>query len=839
MLHERGLAYQAESLVNYDPVDKTVLANEQVDANGCSWRSGAKVQKLMLKQWFLKIKEFQGPLLEDLETLAENGRWPEKVLAMQKNWIGKSEGTELWFDVEDKVEGRWSSSLDVFTTRADTLPGVQYIALSLNHKIVKRLAEKDESLRAFISRAKDLPPDTKEGYRLAQVVAHNPLSKMIGTGESAIPIYAAPYVLDDYGSGAVMGVPGHDTRDHAFWRANAGNEPIKVVISEQKDTSTTQLLVGSKNDQATTARGYVAADIPEIGNMPSKKAVNAIVSKLQKFGDGSQSHSAKKVANWRLRDWLISRQRYWGTPIPIIHCQSCGPVPVPDADLPVELPSVPDSFFKDRTGNPLTDDENWKKTSCPKCGSAAERETDTMDTFMDSSWYFFRFLDSKNASAIVDPKKANEGMQVDLYVGGVEHAILHLLYARFISKFLATTSTWTKGDSVKGEPFKQLITQGMVHGETFTDPDNGRFLRPDEVDTSDKNKPKIKATGLTPNVSFEKMSKSKYNGVDPGATIAEFGADATRAHMLFQAPVTDVLEWDIKKITGVQRWLHRVVRLSSAFWFPDKELDKFVLPKNIDEPLPSIMSRYYNAKKKNAELATKTQDDLITSLKPDEAKLWTKTQKTIASVTESYSQSYSMNTIISDLMTLTNDIWDTPHASELTSWLKWSATIHLIRMIAPVAPGVAEEAWHNLYNYTMRDADRQFANIAPSVFASGFPVADTAIIPQLNPFVTCVVQVDGKRKFDVEVRKGSDAISHGQKLKPGEPAAILEQIAQTPEGQEWLNRESGKLWAMSETKEEHLVYKEMPSDWKVVIVGNKLVNFVSPKKKVKKAAEAE
>jgi leucyl-tRNA synthetase len=830
MLHERGLAYQAESLVNYDPVDKTVLANEQVDANGCSWRSGAKVEKLMLKQWFLKIKEFQEPLLKDLDTLAENGRWPEKVLAMQKNWIGKSEGTKLWFDIEAKSGDMQFDPVDVFTTRADTLFGVQYIALSLNHPIVKRLAADNESLRAFISRAKDLPLDTKEGYRLPHIVARNPLAQATGSSESAVPVYVAPYVLDDYGSGAVMGVPGHDTRDHAFWRTNAGEEPIKVVITAKPGVSASQLLPGTKDDQATTARGYLAADIPEFANVPSKKAVKLMVRKLQESGK-----RAEQTANWRLRDWLISRQRYWGTPIPIVHCQSCGPVPVPDADLPVELPSLPDSFFQGRSGNPLDEDENWKKTSCPKCGSAAERETDTMDTFMDSSWYFFRFLDPKNASAIVDPKKANEGMPVDLYVGGVEHAILHLLYARFISKFLASTPLWPKGHLLKGEPFKQLITQGMVHGETFTDPENGRFLRPDEVDTTDKNNPKIKASGLTPNVSFEKMSKSKYNGVDPGATIAEYGADATRAHMLFQAPVTDVLEWDIKKITGVQRWLHRVVRLSSAFWFPDKELDKFRLPNNIDEHLPSIITRFYRAKKKDAELERKTQNDLITGLKIDEAKLWSKTQKTIASVTESYSESYSMNTIISDLMTLTNDIWDAPHASELTGWLKWSAIVHLIRMLAPIAPGVAEEAWHNLHTHTLRPAERQFANVAPSVFASGFPVADTAIIPHLNPFVTCVVQVDGKRKFDVEVQKAPATLSHGQKAQ--DAAIVIAQIAQTPQGREWLDKESGKLWTMSETKEKHHVHPEMPSDWKAIIVGNKLVNFVSPKKKVKNTAE--
>ncbi|KAF1363985.1 leucyl-tRNA synthetase [Lizonia empirigonia] len=796
MLHERGLAYQAESLVNYDPVDKTVLANEQVDANGCSWRSGAKVEKRMLKQWFLKIKHFQEPLLDNLDALAEQGRWPDKVLAMQKNWIGKSEGTKLCFDVEPTDSDMHFDPVDVFTTRADTLFGVQYLALSLSHPIVQRLAVEDEALRAFIARAEHLPLDTKEGYRLLNMVAHNPLAQVTG-GDSALPVYVAPYVLDDYGSGAVMGVPGHDTRDHSFWKTNAGDAPVKVVITAKAHTP-------PPADEVMTAPGFLTADVPEFAYLPSKKAAKLMVQRLQ--GAGKR---AEQTANWRLRDWLISRQRYWGTPIPIVHCQSCGPVPVPEADLPVKLPNLPDSFFQGRSGNPLEQDENWKQTSCPKCGSPAERETDTMDTFMDSSWYFFRFLDPKNPSSLADPRKA-ERMPVDLYVGGVEHAILHLLYARFISKFLATTPSWPSGHLVKGEPFKRLITQGMVHGETFTDPENGRFLKPDEVDTTVRNQPKIKASGLAPNTSFEKMSKSKYNGVDLGATIAKYGADATRAHMLFQAPITDVLEWDAKKITGVQRWLHRVVRLSSAHWFPDQELQKFRVPEKIDEELGSIVARYYRDSKKTwPDFAS--QDDLVAVLKTEEAKLWTTTQQTIASVTASYSQSYSLNTVISDLMTLTNAIWDAPHASALTGWLKWSATTHLLRMLAPIAPGVAEEAWHTLTQHTRNP--RTSPSPPPSVFHAGFPTPDTALLPALNPYTTCVVQVDGKRKFS------RDALR------------VVSQIADTPEGKEWLDVEKGKLWAMSETKVPHPVHSGMPSDWRVVVVGRKLVNFVSPKKK--------
>ena len=840
MLHERGLAYQAESLVNYDPVDKTVLANEQVDANGCSWRSGAKVEKLMLKQWFLKIKEFQEPLLKDLETLAEDGRWPEQVLAMQKNWIGKSEGTKLWFDIEANSGDMQFEPVDVFTTRADTLFGVQYIALSLSHPIVKRLAADDAALRDFISRAKDLPLDTKEGYRLSNVIARNPLAQVTTAKDTAVPIYVAPYVLDDYGSGAVMGVPGHDSRDQAFWRTNAGDEPIKVVITEKAGVPASELSSDATNDQVMTSRGFLAADAPEFANMQSKKAVKAMVKKLNESGK-----RAEMTANWRLRDWLISRQRYWGTPIPIIHCQSCGPVPVPTADLPVELPNLPDSFFQGRSGNPLAEDENWKKTSCPKCNAPAERETDTMDTFMDSSWYFFRFLDPKKQSEIVTPEKANKGMPVDLYVGGVEHAILHLLYARFISKFLATTPVWPAGHLVNGEPFKRLITQGMVHGQTFTDPSTGRFLKPSEVDVSSPNNPKIIATGETPNVSFEKMSKSKHNGVDPAATIAKYGADATRAHMLFQAPITDVLEWDEKKITGVQRWLQRVIRLSSAFWFPDQELQRFHLPHSLDGDLNSIIARYNAAKKKPEHLCNEEPASVLTV---EEARLWTKVHGTIVSVTESYAKTYSLNTIISDLMTLTNVIWDTPHASELTPWLKWHSFTHLLRMLAPIAPGVAEESYQALRLNTRREPSNPLSTDIPiSVFHAGFPnpETDAELIPTLNPLRTVVVQVDGKKKFSTEVtlpKMKSDAAKHamGKEARLKEKKSIVEQVVKSELGRDWFDSQEGKLWAIcGGTGEGSQEWIGVPEGVNVVVVGTGLVNFVTKKKGGKKDKKKE
>jgi leucyl-tRNA synthetase len=820
MLHERGLAYQAESLVNYDPVDQTVLANEQVDSSGCSWRSGAKVEKVMLKQWFLDIKEYQRPLLKDLQSLAKEGRWPEKVLAMQKNWIGKSEGASIRFDVASPIPGDPFEPLEVFTTRADTLFGVQYIALSFGHPIVQQLALGDASLRDFLERAKELPSDTKEGYLLPSITAINPIAEHVSGIQRSLPVYVAPYVLDEYGSGAVMGVPGHDTRDHAFWRANVGSEPIRMVVTTKPDVMPSPLLPGSKKDRPMTGRGYVAADIDGFEGQSSKEAARKVVALLSSSGN-----RARPSEHWRLRDWLISRQRYWGTPIPIIHCHSCGPVPVPERDLPVKLPNLPDSFFDGRKGNPLAEDETWKKTECPKCGSAAERETDTMDTFMDSSWYFFRFLDPKNDAAPINPKKADRGMPVDLYVGGVEHAILHLLYARFISKFLASTSVWPGGLSVKGEPFKRLITQGMVHGETFTNPENGRFLRPDELDLTTPSAPRIKANGLTPTVSYEKMSKSKYNGVDPGATIAMYGADATRAHMLFQAPVGDVLEWDPKKITGVQRWLIRVVRLSSGSMLPEEMLAGFEAPVNPDLELLDILSHLAQRETLKMPQSSKeisiqqTENRLLAALTKQDNELWIKTQQAIASVSDSFSQTYSLNTVVSDLMTLTNAIYDCPNASAATPYLKWYATAHLVRMIAPVAPGVAEEAWHMLTGVCdSGDVSNRHSSLAPTVFAAGFPVADLDIIPRLTRTTKCVVQVDGKRKFEVEIDKdfGGNVLSNKKDFSRW----FLGELLKTEEGKEWLDMGTGKVWQLSQTKQPHPVYKLVPDDWRVVIANS-------------------
>ncbi|KAF2878510.1 leucyl-tRNA synthetase, partial [Massariosphaeria phaeospora] len=828
LLHARGLAYQAEALVNYDPVDKTVLANEQVDAHGCSWRSGAKVEKLLLKQWFLKIKHFQDALLHDLDALAESGRWPERVISMQRNWIGRSEGMKLCFDIQTGDAGESQHDpLEVFTTRADTLFGVHYVALSLHHPLVQAAAKHDDALKAFRQRAHHLPPDSKEGYLLPNLQAINPLFDVSRSedGGRLVPIYVAPYVLEDYGSGAVMGVPGHDTRDHAFWRANTDARPIRTVITTEPGVSSGSLIPGQDGDRPVTAKGFMATDIDGFADLPSDEAAQRIASRLQQSGK-----PVEKTVNWRLRDWLISRQRYWGTPIPIIHCNTCGPVPVPVADLPVELPQLPDASFRGRTGNPLADDETWKKTTCPKCGEAAERETDTMDTFMDSSWYFFRFLDPQNSTSLVSPDKANRGMPVDVYVGGVEHAILHLLYARFISKFLATTPLWPAGRLVHGEPFKHLLTQGMVHGKTYSDPDTRRFLRPEEVDLTNPSAPTMRPHGQPCTVSFEKMSKSKHNGVDPGETIARYGADVTRAHMLFQAPVSAVLEWDETSITGVQRWLVRVIRLSKAtFVTPEDHSRGFRPPKNIDMSLTDLLWWLHEEGLIKHKMS---MDQDFNTLKlawvqklPDgERYLWGQLQNIITSVRQSYSETHSLNTVVSHLMTLTNIIWDTAHTSLHVAYLKWFATVHLLRMVAPIAPAVAEEGWKNIHTATsarinqivdhpLRDCGR------PSVFAFGFPIADGNTSSKLRLFTTCVFQINGKKRFE----------------------KVLEAIVATDTGSEWLEVGTGKLWKAFETSEPHPFYGLIPKDFKLIVVKRgQVVNVVSPnisKEDRKKARE--
>ena len=562
MLHERGLAYQAESLVNFDPVDRTVLANEQVDANGFSWRSGAKVEKRMLKQWFLRITRYKEALLDDLKLLEADNAWPERVIAMQKNWLGRSTGARIHFSVQwDSSLGDVEEKISVFTTRPDTLFGAQYIAVSATHPLVRRMQDTDPALASFVDQMPSLGPDSKVGFKLEDISALNPLRFLQNQQadiHARLPIFVAPYVLDSYGEGAVMGVPAHDARDWAFWETNRLSlhdwKPARQVISPANLNGPEP--APERPSEPYELPGRLNERCGDYAGLSSQEGSERIIDALADHG-----RWAERSETWRLRDWLISRQRYWGTPIPIIHCAGCGAVPVPAAQLPVTLPALPAAAFRQKAGNPLAAAHDWLHVACPSCGGPARRDTDTMDTFMCSSWYMFRFADPHNAAAPFAAAAAAARLPVDVYVGGVEHAILHLLYARFVAKFLAGTPLWPAGAApqVRGEPFRRLLSQGMVHGRTFVDPATGRFLAPADVAAgSDPAAPPCaRATGAPLLVRYEKMSKSKRNGVDPAECVARHGADALRAHILFAAPVPDVLEWDEAKIVGVSRWLTR------------------------------------------------------------------------------------------------------------------------------------------------------------------------------------------------------------------------------------------------------------------------------------------
>ncbi|KAG9255289.1 leucyl-tRNA synthetase [Emericellopsis atlantica] len=729
MLHERGLAYQAEAEVNYDPIDKTVLANEQVDANGCSWRSGAKVEKRKLKQWFFKISEFQEALLNGLDELEKDSAWPKMVVSQQRNWLGKSTGATVKFPVM-ALGHSVGTAIEVFTTRPDTLFGVQYIALAATHPTVRQLAKADPELQAFLDTLPGLPADSKVGYLLPGLRAVNPLAYHEETPDAtkaSLPVYVASYVLGDYGEGAVMGVPGHDVRDHAFWTKHHADEPVRMVLAASEDESTTVM-----KNEPYIGEGTLTEHSGPYEGKSSTVAGEMIVKMLEHAG------LATPVEKWRLRDWLISRQRYWGTPIPIVHCDSCGAVPVPDEDLPVKLPEV--EWAGGKAGNALETSPEFVETTCPKCKGSAKRDTDTMDTFVDSSWYYARFADPQNAKELLSAEAA-QALPVDVYLGGIEHAILHLLYARFIYKFLASINVlpqYSEDRVAAAEPFQRLITQGMVQGRTYSDPDTGKFLKPDEVDLSDPSKPTVVATGREANMTFEKMSKSKYNGVDPTEFIARYGADPTRAHIIFQAPVADLLNWDEEKISGVTRWLKRLHDQVS-------EIGEASTSQSVKDVLSERHSRLATMDKE--ELAQWDADSTV----------WREVQKTIKSITGTYDEIYYINTVVSDLMSLTNVMAGQKNASPV---VRQQAAVELTRMLAPIAPAVAEECWSVL------------CPGAGSVFTSKFPEMDGSEDLVQPREQTWTVQVNGKQRGVVEIAPPPDALSD-EELGPWMTEAIL------------------------------------------------------------------
>ncbi|MFZ2620849.1 MAG: leucine--tRNA ligase [Alphaproteobacteria bacterium] len=528
-LAERGLVYRKESHVNWDPVDQTVLANEQV-VDGKGWRSGAVVERRLMPQWMMKITQYADQLLADLDKLPH---WPHRVKVMQENWLGKSYGVEFSFELEGAGEG---VRLPVYTTRPDTIMGTSFCVLAPEHPLSHKLAETDAKAAAFILEAKAMgtaqeivDKAEKKGYPTPYRAIH-PF-----TGEK-MPVWIGNFVLMTYGTGAIKSAPAHDERDFAF--ATKYNLPIRPVITG----------AGYEEGKPYGLRGTLI-NSGKYNGLTSDEAIVAVIADMEKMGIGQGK------TNWRLRDWGISRQRYWGCPIPFVHCEACGVVPVPRDELPVKLPE--DVVF-DGQGNPLDKHPTWKHTPCPACGKPAVRETDTMDTFADSSWYFLRYL-CPDATVPLDKQAVGYWMAnggVDQYIGGIEHAVLHLLYARFFTKALRDC-----GYPVGDEPFNALLCQGMVIGNTYVAP-NGDYIYPSQVEWKE-GKAFLKTTGEALKVlPAEKISKSKNNGDSPDSLVEKYGADTLRLFMLFTAPPERDLEWSEAAIEGAWRYLNRVWTLA-------------------------------------------------------------------------------------------------------------------------------------------------------------------------------------------------------------------------------------------------------------------------------------
>jgi leucyl-tRNA synthetase len=685
--YQAGLAYQREAAVNWDPIDQTVLANEQVDSEGYSWRSGAKVERKLLRQWFFKITDYAEELLNDLDKLPG---WPERVKTMQANWIGKSTGAYLEFPVVGMDE-----TIAVFTTRPDTVYGVSYVVLAPEHPLVAQVttAEQKQTVEAFMAEvaqeseidrtAEDKP---KRGVPTGGKVM-NPFNR------EEIPIWIADYVLYEYGTGAVMGVPAHDVRDFAF--AKQYHLPItQVIVPHDADNDNSE---DEEITEAYTEPGIMVHSGSFSGEY-STKGKQAIINcaESQGYGEGR--------VQYRLRDWLISRQRYWGAPIPIIHCPKCGAVPVRDADLPVKLPENVE--FSGRGPSPLSKLDDWINVPCPSCSTPAKRETDTMDTFIDSSWYFLRYPDASNDSQVFDSAITNDWMAVDQYVGGIEHAILHLLYSRFFTKVLRDCKLLNCD-----EPFQRLLTQGMVQGLTYKNPVTGKYIPSADVNPEDPKDPK---TGDPLQVFFEKMSKSKYNGVDPLQVMGKYGADTARMFILFKAPPEKDLEWDDADVEGQFRFLNRVWRLVTEF--------QSVTTKSA----------------KNKEFS-KEEKDLRRAI-----------HTAIKEVTEDLEGDYQFNTAVSEMMKLSNALSD---ANCETSAVYREGIETLLKLLAPFAPHIAEELWQGLGH-------------SESIHIQSWPEVDEAAL--VVDEITLVIQINGKTRGTISVPAKADKATLEELAKASE-----------------------------------------------------------------------
>ena len=691
-LYEKGLVYRKKSMVNWDPVDQTVLANEQV-VEGRGWRSNALVEQKEIDQWFLKITAYSEELLKDLDSLPG---WPHQVKLMQKNWIGRSEGVEVVFTIPDLSE-----TLTVFTTRADTLMGVSYLAVSAQHPLAKASSEHNDAMRQFLLECQsggtseaELATLDKKGMDTGFKAIH-PL-----TGQ-AIPIWVANFVLMSYGTGAIMAVPAHDQRDFEF--AKKYNLPIHCVIQSE-----------STEDEALPfVKKGVLVDSLSFTGLSSDEAIEAISAHLMKNGQG------QKLVNYRLRDWGVSRQRYWGCPIPIIHCEQCGPVAVPEEDLPVRLP---EQVKFDKSGrSPLASMAEFYEAPCPRCQSPAKRETDTFDTFFESSWYFARYACNQQKDAMLD-EKANYWLPVDQYIGGIEHAILHLLYARFFTKLLRD-----QGLLEVDEPFKNLLTQGMVLADGFyglNDQGVEVWYARDDVEPRHDAQGKIifarlKATGETLQYAgMSKMSKSKNNGVNPGKMIEKYGADTLRLFTMFAAPPEQTMEWSESGVEGAQRFLKRLWKLVAQHIESHDQLLTLDVKKMNDEEKSARRKLHQTIKKINYDIG----------------------QRNI------------FNTVVAANMELIN------MAAKLDKNTPYSRTLcqeileSVILMLSPIVPHICHSLWQTLRNEDSIVMDQEW------------PKVDEDALKQET--IEMIVQVNGKIRGRVQVSAdASEAVVQEVALK--------------------------------------------------------------------------
>jgi leucyl-tRNA synthetase len=731
-MFEKGLAYRAKASVNWCPSCQTVLANEQVDDEGRCWRCGTQVEQKEIDSWFLKITQYAEELLKDLELL--KGKWPEPVITMQKNWIGKSVGAKVEFEVPEKGE-----KIEVFTTRPDTLFGVSYVVLAPEHPLTLKLAEgteQEEQVKAFVEKMKRTEKRKRESGELEKegvflgVYAVHPL-----TGEK-VPVYSANFVLTDYGTGAVMAVPAHDQRDFEF--AKKYGLPIKVVITPKGEELRPEEL------QEAYAEPGILINSGKFSGMESEKAKRAITEELEALGKG------KKSVQYRLRDWNVSRQRYWGTPIPMVHCPKCGIVPVREEELPVKLPESAPLLGEGRS--PLERVEEFINTKCPKCGAPAKRDPDTMDTFFDSSWYFLRYCSPKEEKLPFN-QEASYWMAVDQYIGGIEHAVLHLLYSRFFTKVLRDLGLLKEPSDghdweffKRGEPFKNLLTQGMVNKRwisvknllkalNLTENDTvgdlikaltgkevelketiGSLMKRNHVTVGDNAILLLNAEEVAKFVEGEveellkpyeekygevsKMSKSKLNTVSPAEMVEKYGADATRLYVLFAAPPEAEFEWKTEGIEGAYRFLRRVFQLITD---------------------------------KKEELSKEWPKE---GLSEEGKELRRKAHQTLKKVTEELSSRFKLNTAIAATMELFNKISSFEPKTDGDRGALKEAVELLLFMLHPFTPHVTEELWQTLGHQELLTQQKW-----PKVDPSALKAEEVEIPVQVNGKVRAVIRV--------------------------------------------------------------------------------------------------